>query len=58
MAVSFEITARVSAKMKPFNAKHEIARLKPLTCVVCIDLVLEMTTEGGVSPHVSQLKAI
>jgi hypothetical protein len=56
MAVSFKIATRVSAKMEPFNAKHEISRLKPLTCVVCIDMVFEKTTEGDISLHVSAVK--
>jgi hypothetical protein len=42
--------------MEPFNAKHEISRLKPLTCVVSIDLVFEKTTEEDVSFHVSAFK--
>jgi hypothetical protein len=56
MAGSFKIARRVSAKMEPFNAKHEISRLKPLTCVVCIDFVFEKTTEGDVALHVAEVK--
>jgi hypothetical protein len=42
--------------MEPFNAKYEISRLEPLTCVVCIDLVFEKITERDVSLHVSAVK--
>lgn len=56
MALPFKIPARVSAKMEPFNAKHEISRVKPLTCVVRIDLAFEMTAERDWSLHVSALR--